>query len=211
MAVDRRPWGKLFAALTLGTATFVVLLTTRVVLESKAMYESALSAMNSDDAPAALDAFESAVKAYAPGNPYSEAAAIKISLMAKAFRMRGENRSSLKAWEVLRRSILATRHFGQPYGDLLADAESAIDSLTTATTAKQNNDKSDLPPKTRVSRPDDPSPITSIAVAAGLLLWIAGSIVVLSTGKKQKTKAAPLGWLVSVGGLVTWLLAAWIA
>jgi hypothetical protein len=162
------------------------------------------------DVYGAAAAFEDAARCYAPGSPYPERALDRLSLMAKGAEMRGDPELALYLWEVVRRSILSTRHVWQPNRDTLERAERGIVALRAKRTTEAESDAAaslSTPP-----RPKDPSPFASILVLAGLLAWIAGSAWLCAAPKTEGgRRGRRAAWICAVGGTALWIVMAWFA
>ena len=189
-----------YAFLTI--AVVLATLTLRLMSDGNARLEEAERAMEKGDRPAAVVALEDAAKAYVPGGLHVQRALRELAVLARAAEMRGDETLALKTWEVIRRSILATRHLFQPNSEALEEAEHAVMRLRRQ--GKQDS------PSELIRRPDDPSPLLSALLFVGLAAWIFGAAF-WALGPKRKDGAPRLSSVVSVsiclGGLALWLLA----
>lgn len=191
----------------LGLAAVTAVTTLRLMSDGNAGLERAERAMENGDRDAAIAALEDAAKAYVPGGRHVPRALKELTVLARAAEIRGEAERTLKTWEVIRRSVLATRHFFQPNKPFLADAEKAIVRL------HQKNDPAVFAPDL-IKRPIDPSPLLSLLLFFGLAAWIAGASlwVLCPVGKKGAPLVPKLYSIaISLGGLFLWLLCAgWV-
>ena len=181
----------------------VLIITGRLVFESRYHFEKAEAfhrAWGNDRA--AIAQYEEAAKAYIPGGFFYRKALGKMMIMAKSAQMRGEKENALYIWEVVRRSVLATRHFVQPEQDILAEAEKNIISFREDS-RKNITAQKILPPA------NDPSPVVSLLVFLGLALWIVGSMFTLSFLKPKNERPEASSMVLSVtamiGGLALWI------
>jgi len=198
-------------AVLLGIAAIVALATGRMIHDGGSRFDEGQRLADARDVYGAAAAFEDAARCYAPGSPYPAKAIDRLSIMAKGAEMRGETELSLYLWEVVRRSILSTRHVWQPSGDALERAEHAIVKLR----AKEATDTVESNPaaaRTAPPRPKDPSPFASILVFAGLLAWIVGSVWLCAAPKTEPgRRGRRLAWVCAVGGTALWIIMAWFA
>jgi len=198
-------------AVLLGIAALVALSTGRMIRDGGSRFDEGLRLADANDVYGAAAAFEDAARSYAPGSPFPARALDRLSIMAKGAEMRGQPDLALYLWEVVRRSILATRHVWQPNGDLLARAERAIVTLRARRTTEIAETDA-VAARTAPPRPKDPSPFGSILVFAGLLAWIAGAVWLCAA---PKTEAARRGrrvaWICASCGAALWIVMAWFA
>ncbi len=195
-------------ALLLGSAVFTIAITGRLLIDSRRHLDEALRFEGAGDRAAAVSAFESAIKAYVPGSPYPARALRELAILAKGAEMRGDAVRAAAIWEVGRRSILATRHFYQPFGDQLGLAERELVRLRQAQAS--HRDVAANP----IARPADPSPVFSLLLFAGLLCWAGGSLALCFYPNPQRAVDRRMRygiWLACLGGLGLWLLMAWLA
>lgn len=198
-------------AFLLGAGLLVALATGRMIRDGKERLEAGLAHADAGEAALAAAALEDAARCYAPGSPYPGRALERLSIMARAAEMRGESGTARHLWEVVRRSVLATRHVFQPNGEALRRAEGALARLDRAAVSE----RSEAPAAGRPGappRPEDPSPLASILLAAGLLAWIAGAAFALAApGTGARARARRAAWITSLCGLASWLVMAWLA
>ena len=198
-------------AVLLGIAAVVALATGRMIRDGGSRFDEGRRLADAHDVYGAAAAFEDAARCYAPGSPYPAKAIDRLSIMAKGAEMRGDTELSLYLWEVVRRSILSTRHVWQPSGDALERAEHAIVKLRAkdATDAAESNPAA---ARTAPPRPKDPSPFASILVFAGLLAWIAGSVWLCAAPKTEAGRSGRrIAWACAAGGTALWIIMAWFA
>lgn len=179
--------------------------TLRLVIESRTHFLEAEKLVQSPvGIRSAVIAYEQSARAYMPGNSYSTRSLWKLTILARSAQMRGDGKDALAIWEVVRRSVLSTRHFVQPNETFLLQAEKAIVQLRGPDVKVT---KSQL-----VERPEDPSPLQSIFLFLGLIFWIFGALFICV--KKEKWSGFSLNTaalVVSLSGFVLWVLMAWIA
>ena len=199
-----------FAAVLLGIAALVALATGRMIHDGKSSFDEARRLADARDVYGAAAAFEDAARCYAPGSPYPARSLDRLSIMAKGAEMRGDRELSLYLWEVVRRSILSTRHVWQPNGDALERAERAIVALRSRGTPSSEYDAAAA--RRAPPRPKDPSPFGSILVLAGLLAWIAGAVWLCAAPRTEPARRGRrIAWICAVGGTALWMIMAWFA
>jgi hypothetical protein len=195
----------------LGIATVIALATGRMIRDGGSRFDEGRRLADARDVYGAAAAYEDAARCYAPGSPYPARAIDRLSIMAKGAEMRGELDLSAYLWEVVRRSIISTRHLWQPNGDALERAERAIVKLR----AGAPSDTAETNPafaRTAPPRPKDPSPFASILVFAGLLAWIAGSVWLLVAPRTDAARRGRrIAWACAAGGTALWIVMAWFA
>ena len=196
------------SALLFGVGTLVAVASARMFWDGYHHLKKAESLIEVGDRELAMVEYESAAKAYVPGSQYTQHALRELSILAKGAEMRGELENAMHGWEVVRRSIIATRHFYQPNLDKLEVAEREIKRL------KRPEAKSTPEGTDSLKRPDDPSPLASLLLFLGTLLWIGGSLALLTTSKQSKdtsSKTRMVFWIACLGGLALWIVMAWAA
>ena len=190
----------------LGAAVVVAVATVRLIHNGRQHFQEARRFIDSGARDRAVASLEDAAKAYVPGSPYTKRAIRELAIMARAAEMRGELDRAAAIWEVLRRSILATRHFYQPNSPALETAERAIKRL-----AWERSPES--PGEELMDRPKDPSPLASLLLFISLLSWIGGAsaIALKPTHKDGRPLVArTYAWSACLGGLCMWLVMAWV-
>ncbi len=187
----------------LGLAAFVAIVTARVYLDGKNNFETARRLDREGESKRAVASFEDAARSYFPGSPYPERALDRLTIKAKAAQMRGDIADSVTIWESIRRSVLSTRHVVQPNKDVLERAERAIVRLQAL-----GSDPEGSREMSRIARPRDPSPIASIILFGGLILWIGGAaaLCVAPRTKAGSTAQRALAWVACLVGLGAWLV-----
>jgi hypothetical protein len=196
-------------AVLLALAIIVSIATVRLFFSGRQHLQEAMRFQDADDSDRAVAKFEDTVRAYMPGSPYPVKALRELDILAKGAEMRGDVDGALSILEVTRRAILSTRHVRQPFGDRLQATEKTIVRLATQHQGAPKESAGNL-----VARPDDPAPVVSILLFVGLLCWAGGGIALFlqpksSLGSTLKSPFAAL--IISIGGLVTWIVMAWIA
>lgn len=195
------------ALVLFGFAVFVALVSGRLVLESRRSLAEARGLLHAGDRRRALVELEDAAKAYVPGSPYPRAALKELTILAKSAEMRGEQERALFIWDVIRRSVLATRHFVIPNQVVLEQAERAI--------ARLRNSAGEGVESESAERPPDPQPFLSLLVFLGLLTW-AGSALLLCLlprgfGDEKRSPKRALAWVGCLCGFGLWLAMCWLA
>ena len=174
--------------------------------DGKHLFEGAMRLAGAGDRAGAVANLEDAAKAYVPGSLYPDRALRELTIMARAAEMRGDPRQAARIWEVVRRSVLATRHLYQPNEETLEAAEKNLKRLMRET-------HPDAVLTNPVPRPDDPSALGSIVLFLGLIAWIAGALwLFLNPRRRDGKPIVPLVyvWGGCLGGLGIWLLTAWL-
>jgi len=202
---------RIAGAVLLGLSLLIALATARMFRDGKTRFEAGLASANAGEADLAAQAFEDSARSYAPGSPYPAKALDRLTIMARAAEMRGDQETARHLWEVVRRSVLSTRHVWQPNEDVLERAEGAIARLFAQARSERSEAQRDLvkgaPPRTR-----DPSPFASILLFAGLLAWITGAAWLCGTAKSDAhVRSRRAAWITSACGLALWMLMAWFA
>jgi len=200
---------RIAAAVLLGVAALVAVASVRLLLDGRRHLIEAGRSQAAGAHERALVALEDAARAYLPGSPYPARALDRLSLMARAHEMRGEVDKARKCWEIIRRSVLASRHVVQPAAELLETAELQISRLRVVAPGTVVSDQ--------LARPRDPHPALSLLLFLGLVAWLGGSLTLLAapnsprdgsgTGPGIRAKA----WLAVLGGLLLWLSMSWLA
>ena len=203
-------WRGVAAAVLLGLATLVGVATFRLWSDGRRHFEEAESLVERGEGLRAVVRYEDSARAYFPGNPYPPRALKQLAIMAKAQEMRGDTREAAATWEVVRRSILATRHFRQPNQHRLSEAERELARLQAPVEDVRGTTASPT------SRPVDPSPTASLLLFAGLLAWIGGALALclLRRGPENQARRRRqrlVAWLACLGGLALWLAMSWLA
>jgi hypothetical protein len=197
--------GRIAALVLLGLALLVAVASARLLLDGRAHLAEAARFQASGEHERALVALEDAARAYLPGSPYPGRALHRLSLLARSHEMRGETDRARKCWEVVRRSILASRHVVQPHSDLLETAERQLGRLASPPATGG-------PARSALDRPRDPHPVLSLLLFLGVAAWLGGSVALLiprSGGGSGRGRA--LAWLAVVGGSALWLSMSWLA
>lgn len=190
----------------LGAALVIAVITGRLVSDGKHHFEEALRLEDAGDRDGAVTSLEDAAKAYVPGSPYTERALRELTIMARAAEMRGDRRQSAGIWEVVRRSVLATRHFYQPNEDVLTMAEKQLGRLM--------GEQFPQAAETHlVARPADPSPVGSVILFLGLALWIACALWISVDPRLKDGRPIIPGlylWGGCLAGIGVWVVMAWL-
>lgn len=178
----------------------------RLLHQGSVRLASGLAALAAGDQEMGLADLEDAAKAYLPFSPYSARGLEELAILAKTAQMRGDTQAALHAWEVLRRSVLATRHLWIPNRDVLERADQEIATL------RQDSGESAAQAAAAVALPSDPSASLSLLLSLGFILWILGVAALaagvgspdglLLTDSPQSRKFA---WTMCVAGLALWL------
>jgi hypothetical protein len=207
---SRAAAARIIGGVLLGLGALVALTTGRLVLESREHLEEGERLARAGERAGAAVELEEAVRAHVPGSPYPRRAFERLALMAKGQEMRGETEFVAATWEAARRAVLSTRHLLQPNSDALERAERELRRLRGGPGRRPATAINDP-----AARPDDPSPVLSLLLAAGLLAWIGGSLGLIVTARgRSDRRAAPrvrvAAWLLCLGGLATWLALSWM-
>jgi hypothetical protein len=191
----------------LGAALVIAVITARLVSEGKRHLQEAMHLKGAADRDGAVAGLEDAAKAYVPGSPFPGRALRELGIMARAAEMRGEVQRATAIWEVVRRSVLATRHLFQPNQEALREAEENLIRLTEERFPERSG-------PSPVHRPEDPSPVSSILLFLGLAVWIGGAFwLCLEPRRRDRKSVIPghIALIASLFGLALWLTMAWIA
>jgi hypothetical protein len=190
----------------LGIGLLVGALTVRLLLQASAHLRAGLAAVASGDIDVGRMELEDAAKAYVPASPYPCRALEELSILARAAEMRGDVDESLLTWEVLRRSVLATRHLVVPNQKALEEANAEIVRL------RQSMGMTKSEASATVARPADPSTPLTLLLVLSFGAWILGAAALCAgAGKKQGLvlayvpRARTLAWGLCLCGLVLWL------
>jgi hypothetical protein len=203
---------RVLGALLLGVAALAALGTARMIRDGKAQLDTGARLADARDVYGAAAAFEDAARCYAPGSPYPGRALGRLSIMAKGAQMRGETELAAYLWEVVRRSIVSTRHLWQPNEELLGRAERELVALRSAATKAERSEASPEAAGRAPERPRDPSPLASVLLFAGLLSWIVGAIwLCVAPREVPSSRARRAAWLCAIGGFVLWASMSWFA
>jgi hypothetical protein len=198
-------------AVLLGVAAIIALATGRMIRDGGSRFDEGRRLADARDVYGAASAFEDSARCYAPGSPYPARALDRLSIMAKGAEMRGQPNLALYLWEVVRRSILATRHVWQPNADVLDLAEHTIVKLRAGRTT-ETAEVDAAAARTAPPRPKDPSPFGSIFLFAGLLAWIAGAVWLCAAPKTEAARRGRrIAWICAVCGTALWIVMAWFA
>ncbi len=202
-----RPLLRITGYLLLGGALWTAVITGRLLADGSHHLKKAVQTRDAGDRAAAVASLEDAAKAYFPGSPYPGKALRELGIMARAAEMRGETERAVAIWEVIRRAVLATRHFRQPNEATLETAEQNLRRLRSAAPAPAPREADPA------ARPEDPSPLGSLALFLGLVGWVLGATwITLRPRRTDGSLLVPMSyaWVGCLGGLVLWGLMAWI-
>jgi hypothetical protein len=196
---------RIAAAVLLGVAALVAVASARLLLDGRRHLIEAGRFQAAGAHDRARVALEDAARAYLPGSPYPARALDRLALAARAHEMRGEVDKARKSWEIIRRSVLASRHVWQPQADLLQTAELQISRLWAGAIDDAVSDP--------VARPRDPHPVLSLLLLLGLIVWLGGSATLLGVPDSPGTGFGirATAWLAMLGGLALWLSMSWLA
>lgn len=215
----RRPWRIALvvvavAAVVAGAAYLRVLLIARgAVVEA----EQGLSEGRPDDA---LYHFRRAAHAYAPLNPWNEAAYDRLWQMGRKAELEGDQDRALEAYRAIRSSILAARSFTTPHPDRLEEVDGRIARLMAR-----------LPPppvdrgKSEAQRTQEhlellrdtpqPDPLWSLLLVLGFAAWVSACVCFivlgLDAGLGLRRKPALVCGAVFVAGVALWLAGLFLA
>jgi hypothetical protein len=198
---------KAAAIALLGLGLLVGALTVRLLHQARAHLEAGLAAVASGDIDIARIELEDAAKAYVPASPYPARALAELAILARTAEMRGDVGQALFTWEVLRRSVLATRHLVIPNPKALEEAEAEIVRLRR-TTGMEGAQAS-----AAVARPVDPSTPLTLLLVLSFGAWVLGAAALCAgAGKKDGLVLAHLPGArrlalgLSLAGLALWLV-----
>ena len=184
----------------IGFTLLVVLTVVKVDARGRERYAVAENALLREDREEAAAAFEDAARSYLPGSPLVARALQRLEIMARAAELRGELETAVGLHEAIRRAVLSTRHVVQPHRARLAHAEAEIVRLRAASARAEQ-----LPvPPDLVARPRDPSPAGSLLLVLGLVLFVAGGVLLTTPRARANPLARRLAWTLAVGGLALW-------
>ena len=195
---------RILGVFALGIALLIGTTTVRLVIEGKQHLDEGRIQKGQGDLFRATTAFEDAAKAYVPFSPYHLRGLRELEIMAKGATMRGENERALAIWEITRRSVLASRHFWQPNEHILVRAEQAITNLRSLESHGKTTTMSPI------ARPKDPSPLGSILLFLGFLLWTGGAATLCLGYHHTRSWRSNWVWAATALGLSTWLIMAWL-
>ncbi len=194
----------------MGLAAFLAVASVRVILDGRSNFERAQRHERAGETDLAFAAMEDTARSYIPGSPYPSRALSKMMIMARGAEMRGNLQDARRAWESVRRSVLATRHVYIPNLDTLERAEQELERLTTLGDDKDEQAQGSA----IVRRPSDPSPLASLFLFAGLVMWLGGSAIVFLLAPRSagaSTRRRVYGWLICLVGLGMWIAMSWLA
>jgi hypothetical protein len=189
--------GRIAGAVLLGLALLLAATTARLLVEGQRNLDEGLRLLAAGEEERAAVELEDAARAYVPGSPYPARALRRLALLARAWEMRGQRERSLHGWEVIRRSVLASRNVFQPHAARLVEAERQIRRL------REEAAGSDGPAADPARRPDDPDPLLTILLTLGLACWLGGAAH-LCLSRTRSGRARLAGWTICAGGLALW-------
>jgi len=191
------------------SSALVTLLTVRMLVDGREWLQRGMDQLEDGAAIGEVEsAFENAARSFVPGSPYPPRALWHLSIMARSAAMRGDSYESVHIWEVVRRSVLATRHVTQPNEDYLKLAETQIVRLRANTVDKDAMASS---PDGTIQRPDDPSVVFTLFLFAGLVLWVAASFGVCLSARNRESNTRPFLAILAVFGAGLWITMSWLA
>ena len=197
---------RLFGYGILSVTVVIAIITVRLMNDAKQSLKEATYAMETGKRELAAAHLEDAAKSFVPGSDYTKSALRELTILAQAAEMRGETKRALSLWESVRRSVIASRSFFQPNEQILITAEKNIERLRGV--SKKSAQSLGL-----TARPIDPSPLLSIFIWVGLVVWIVSTATYLAA--PQKRDGGPLIrniYLFAAGfsGLTIWLVGSFL-
>jgi len=105
----RARWVRTAAKVAAVAGVILVVLTVRVVTSSKSELEQGDRLRGSGDLVAAVTHYRRAARWYAPGNPHSAEALVKLAEIGREAEESGDTQLALSAWRAARAGINSTR------------------------------------------------------------------------------------------------------
>jgi hypothetical protein len=206
-------WIAVLVAVVLGVVI------TRAFREGRAALAAGDGAQRAGNAAEAITAWRRAARWYVPGAPHVAAAYERLRTLAAAADRAGDEETALAAWTGVRSSILATRSFYLPHGELLGPANQRIAALLAARERRERaaagapgSDEQALREHHHrlLLRRDDPSTGWTLVALIGLATWLAGGFWFALRGVSEDDRLVPrcaarAGGTVALG-LVLWML-----
>ena len=164
----------------------------------------------------AIDQYRWTLRWYTPWGPDWTAAAEALDRIARTSQAENPERA-MAALDALRSGLIAGRHLWQPRADLVADVNQRMPPLLVRV-AERGGDKRD---KAKLlaqftadyARPVGVSPLTSLAVSGGFVLWLVGLLLLARKGLDADARLTRGGWkwlAMAVSGFTIWALAMWL-
>ncbi len=192
-----------------GAAYLRVLLTSRAAAIKA---EQSLSAGRPDDA---LYHFRRAAHAYAPLNPWNDAAYDRLWQMGRKAELSGDQDRALMAYRAIRSSILAARSFYTPHPDRLEEVDGRIARLMARLPPPPVDRSKSEAQRTKehlelLRDTPQPDPLWSLLLIIGFAGWVSacvGFIILgLDGGLALRGRPAAVSGAVFVAGLALWFL-----
>jgi hypothetical protein len=206
-------WGVVAAGVVVGAAS------ARVVWGGETEIAIPTAALRSGDAHAAAEHARRAAAWYAPGAPHVRVAYERLLALGAAAEGLGHADLALFAYRGVRTAAIETRWIVTPHADDLERANRAIARLAAAA-PRAPGVRTEPPQKIEreqleaLARDEAPRVHWVILLVAGALAWALGGAIALrrAVGADGLTwRRATPGALVTLAGVVAWLLSIWRA
>jgi hypothetical protein len=204
-----RAWPWLVAAvLFLGTVSV------RSTLEQTRAFDDGASFDAAGDVDRAISEYRWALRWYTPWGPRHDDAAAALVALADRLEV-GEPEKAARALDALRSGLIAGRSVFQPRSDLVEAVNARIPAILARVAERQGRTEPREAIEARMraayERPVGVSPLTSVAVSGGFILWISGLIVFVRRGISPDGRLVrPAAWRylgVAMAGFVVWVAA----
>ncbi len=200
-------------------ATLLVLasLGVRATLEQQEAWARAVAFEAKGDTERAVEEYRWTLRWYTPWGPAVDDAAAALVDLAQRHAAQ-DPETAVQAWDALRSGLIAARSLYQPHAELVDRASRELPPLLVRV-ADRRGDRRE-PAKLLVrfqadySRPVGVNPLTSLAVSAGFIAWIAGLWFAARRGLDANGRWQRAGWQgvgVAVLGFAAWATAMWLA
>jgi hypothetical protein len=178
-------WPRQLAIVLAGLTLALAILTTRLLLDGRTAFRAGAEAEQRGELTAAIRQYLDAGRLYVPGGPYSRHAVDRLDSIAVAAVTRGDYATARSAFEAERAAILGTRSFYIPQQDRLAELERRLARLLAASeveTAAADFSERAAWHAQRLAEHAGPSVTLVLLALAGLLTWVASTVLFLLRG-----------------------------
>jgi len=172
-------------------------LAVRSTWEQRQAWTRAVHYEQSGDLWRAVDEYRWVLRWYTPWGPdHDDAAAALLDLASRVEATDPE--LAVQALDNLRSGLITGRSLWQPRADLVEQCNKRLPPLLVRVADRRGDgrDKAALLAQFQkdYARPVGVTPLTSLAVGLGFLLWIAGLVMIVQRGLDDDARWQPAGW-----------------
>lgn len=188
----------------------------RATQEQQAAFARAMTLEQAGQVGDAIEAYRWALRWYTPWGPVWSDAAQALLRIADGAEAENPERA-MASLDALRSGLIAGRHLWQPRADWVEVVNRRMPPLLVRV-AERGGDKRDKAQLLErftadYARPVGVSPLTSLAVSGGFVVWLLGLVLLARRGLDAEARITRGGWRwlgMAGAGFAVWVLGMWL-